>query len=334
MEFEALEMPARYLASVTDAASDHGINLNGFLHTQGLSRGSLELPEATINAGVYLKAMTLVQTKYQDEKPFSLEVIRHTTLTNHGTLSLACLCAPTYRSALLVAQEYASLILPNISFSLNENNNNCFVRIQSINVHPDLSDILMEIFLGFFYPGKILTGLPPKKITLAHIPQSPVQYYEDFWNCPVLINQPHYQLHMEQVLLDIAPPTANPENFAMLQRKLAEQLETESNVSKLRLRIEKLLTTGTEGHYLSLEEMADALCMSARTLRRRLEKENCSYKQLVNAVRQRIAEQQLKNPNIPVGQICRNLGFTTDAGFSRAFKAWTGLSPQEYRQKN
>lgn len=333
MDVESFEIPCRYLISVVDAASEHGIDLNGFLLTQGLSRDSLQLPEATIKSGTYLKAIAFVQSRYRDEKPFSLEVVRHTTLTNHGLLSLACLCAPNYLSALELVQEYSKLILPIISLSLHQKHNDCCVRIQSSAQFPELSDVLMEIILGFFYAGKILTGIPPKKVTLAHTPTFPIKYYEEFWGCPVLTNQPYYQLCLQQELLYVAPPTANPENFVRLKRQLQEQSNSESSISTLRLQIEKLLLQSTEGHFLNLAEMADALCISPRTLRRRLEKENCSYKQLVNVVRQRIAEQQLRNLNIPIGQISRNLGFASDAGFSRAFKTWSGLSPQEYRQR-
>lgn len=334
MEFETFEMPIRYLASVVDAAAEHGIDLSHLLKTQGLDKQSLALPEATVKASVYFKSIAYCQDNYQDDKPFSLEVVRHTTLTNHGLLSLASMCAPTYQAALELIQEYSCLILPVISFSLHTENNKPFVRIQSTIMIPDIQDTLMEIVLGFFYAGKILTGIPPRHITLAHTPHSPVQYYEDFWNCQVLINQPHYELHIEPHILGTVPPTVNHENFEILKRQLREQFDADTKISKLRLQIEKQLFATDNGEFFSLEQMADKLNVSPRTLRRKLEKENCTYKQLVNEIRQKIAQQQLKNPDLPVGNISRNLGFATEASFSRAFRKWTGLSPQQYRQKN
>ncbi|MCG8671777.1 MAG: AraC family transcriptional regulator [Pseudomonadales bacterium] len=333
MEYEAFDMPIRYLASVVDTASEHGIDLNTFLKTQGLEKESLTLPEATVKADIYFKAIALCQKQYKDETPFSLEVVRHTTLTNHGLLSLAGMCAPNYRASLELIQDYSNLILPAISFSLHADQKNPFVRIQSSFNVPDIIDTLMEIILGFFYAGKILTGIPPRQVTLAHTPASPIKYYEDFWDCPVLINQPHYELHIESHILDTVPPTVNPENFALLKRQLQEQFDSDTKISKLRLQIEKRLLATENGDFQTLEQMADDLHISPRTLRRKLEKENCTYKQLVNGIKERMAKQQLKKPDIPIGKVASHLGFSTIASFSRAFKSWTGQSPQEFRQK-
>ena len=332
MEFEAIELPIRYLASVVDAASANSIDMTVFLQTQGITKDALEYPEATVKTIIYFRAIAFALKKYQNPQPFSLEVIRHTTLTNHGLLSLAGMCAPSYRAALEMVQDYSSLILPLISISLHENNNHSFVRIQSSIFVPEIADTLQEIVIGFFYAGKILTGIPPKKITFAHTPQSPIEYYEELWGCPVHTNQPYYELHIEPKLLEVAPPTANPENFANLKQQL--ESEAQSHTSNLRLQIEKILINTNDGNFLNLEEIAHELCMSPRTFRRKLEKENCSYKQLVNETRERLAKQQLKKPDMPIGKISRHLGFANEASFSRAFKSWTGLSPQQYRKND
>ncbi len=82
----------------------------------------------------------------------------------------------------------------------------------------------------------------------------------------------------------------------------------------------------------SQEMVADSLYMSVRNLQRKLQVEGNSYKQILDDVRQQLAEQYLKEKQRSIGEITYMLGFTEPSNFTRAFKRWTGLSPQVYQK--
>lgn len=88
---------------------------------------------------------------------------------------------------------------------------------------------------------------------------------------------------------------------------------------------------GPMGMGCTLQDMANALLLSPRTLRRRLEQENTSYRELVDDERRQRAEFLLANSSIKIESIALELGFTDAGGFVRAFKRWHGCSPSEYR---
>ena len=71
--------------------------------------------------------------------------------------------------------------------------------------------------------------------------------------------------------------------------------------------------------------------MSARTLRRRLEKEGTSYQRIKDNARRDAAITLLSRTRLPVAEIAVRVGFSDPSAFHRSFKKWTGLAPGEYR---
>jgi AraC-like DNA-binding protein len=80
-----------------------------------------------------------------------------------------------------------------------------------------------------------------------------------------------------------------------------------------------------------IEDAADTLHMTKRTLIRKLKEEGNSYQQIKDLVRRDRAIYLLTHRSIPLAQIAEKVGFSDSAVFARAFKTWTGESPREYR---
>ena len=68
-------------------------------------------------------------------------------------------------------------------------------------------------------------------------------------------------------------------------------------------------------------------------MQRRLTEQQQSFKQLLDLIRQQLAEQYLDNSQLSLNQIAYLLGFANQANFTRAFKRWQGMSPSNYRQQ-
>jgi AraC-like DNA-binding protein len=83
-----------------------------------------------------------------------------------------------------------------------------------------------------------------------------------------------------------------------------------------------------------IDWVARDLSVSVRGLNRRLETEGVSFQKLKNDIRRDLAMDKLTCPAIPIRSIAADLGFSGTAAFSRAFKAWTASTPQEYRTRN
>lgn len=80
-----------------------------------------------------------------------------------------------------------------------------------------------------------------------------------------------------------------------------------------------------------IDDLAEALHTTSRTLRRRLTEEQTSFQELKDRVRRDKAIHLLSLQGKLVSEVSDLLGFSDTAAFSRAFKTWTGVSPSDYR---
>lgn len=83
-----------------------------------------------------------------------------------------------------------------------------------------------------------------------------------------------------------------------------------------------------------LKAAARRMGMSGRTLQRRLGEEGVTFRQLVRSTRERLALHYLKNTSIPYTEIAFLLGFDEASSFFRAFRTWTGRTPETTRRLN
>jgi AraC-like DNA-binding protein len=80
--------------------------------------------------------------------------------------------------------------------------------------------------------------------------------------------------------------------------------------------------------------LATHLNLSARTLHRQLKDEGASLQQLKDAVRRDVAVAQLQRSKRPIKQIAALAGFQNEKSFIRAFKNWTGQTPDAFRGRD
>lgn len=89
---------------------------------------------------------------------------------------------------------------------------------------------------------------------------------------------------------------------------------------------------GGLGFTASLNEVADALAMSSRTLRRKLDKQETSFRAVVEEERRLVAYELLEHSDIKIDELALHLGYNDTSSFNRAFKRWAGNSPSAYRE--
>lgn len=84
---------------------------------------------------------------------------------------------------------------------------------------------------------------------------------------------------------------------------------------------------------LTVNEAADRLHMSPRTLHRRLEEEGSGFRVIKDAFRRDLALSRLIKTRQPIARIAADLGYADTSAFYRAFVAWTGMAPDRYRRQ-
>ncbi len=149
---------------------------------------------------------------------------------------------------------------------------------------------------------------------------------------PVRFNQPYSALVCDRSFLQMEISSANPIMAQIGAQQCEDLLSTMQQRTGLAQRIRRSLLQA-RGRFPDQTHMARQLNLSPRTLRRQLENEGTQYRQVVDEVRFELAKKYLHIPHLGVGQIADLLSYDDPANFRRAFKRWSGISPQAWRDR-
>ena len=78
----------------------------------------------------------------------------------------------------------------------------------------------------------------------------------------------------------------------------------------------------------SPDQIARALGISARTLRRHLDQQGETFRGVIDRLRRERADELLAR-GVAVKEVAFALGFSEPSAFSRAYKRWTGKAPKQ-----
>jgi AraC-like DNA-binding protein len=95
--------------------------------------------------------------------------------------------------------------------------------------------------------------------------------------------------------------------------------------------VRHLLSNDIESGLLTIDAVAARLHMTSRTLMRRLKDEGTCFQQIKDIVRRDRAVMLLTQRATPINLIAESVGFADPAAFTRAFRAWTGETPRQFR---
>ena len=113
-----------------------------------------------------------------------------------------------------------------------------------------------------------------------------------------------------------------------LRRRLSEMEKDDTMAAKVRSALTELLPGGAG----TIEDVADKLGVSRRSLQRKLSEEGTTFQKQLNGTRELLARHYLRNTDISSDDIAFLLGYQESNSFLRAFSLWTGMSVSAYRR--
>jgi AraC-like DNA-binding protein len=168
----------------------------------------------------------------------------------------------------------------------------------------------------------------PSALVLGHRPPVALSAWEDTCGVPVHIGQvPGLVITQDAMAIPVragVSPTAT--------RFFRELLEchTPRPVPTLADRVAAALGRDL-GAVPTVEQVAVELGLSGRTLHRQLAAEGTSYQRVLDGLRCDAAIRQAADEQRPFKAIAAAVGFADLRAFRRAFKRWTGATPQQFR---
>lgn len=155
---------------------------------------------------------------------------------------------------------------------------------------------------------------------------------QHFFPCPIVFDQATNWVSFSATHLE-APIVRSEDDLEEFLKvapyhAVIEPVKNEKSVSA---RIRVLIGDDFRTELPTFDQLTGMLNMSARTLRRRLDKEGTSYQRIKDGARRDAAIEFLTNPGLTVSDVAELVGFSDPSAFHRSFKRWTGLSPGSYR---
>ena len=155
-------------------------------------------------------------------------------------------------------------------------------------------------------------------------------YIESVCGTPPRYHSTYNAIRIPLKFVDKPQPTYDVNLARLLTDQCARQLrQRQSGGITDRVRQQIL---GDLGLMASLDDVAAAMAISSRTLRRKLDTENTSFRAVVEEERKQMAFQLLTDSDMKIDELAAHLGYTDTSSFTRAFRRWSDCSPRDYRQ--
>ena len=177
-------------------------------------------------------------------------------------------------------------------------------------------------------------GTRPSPLRVEFVQARPhVRAIERHFGCPVVCGGPRNGIVFRAADAQSPFVTRNAELLGMLAPQFEEELKQENGdenfVERVRIAIQQKLT----GWRPTIEDIADALHVSSRTLQRRLQDQGSSSQRVLEEARHQLARHYLNNSVLELNEAAYLLGYEDGNSFVRAFRNWEGVPPSRWREQ-
>ncbi|MBM7062972.1 AraC family transcriptional regulator [Pseudomonas sp. UL073] len=193
-----------------------------------------------------------------------------------------------------------------------------------------------EFALGNLYALlREVTGerFAPLRVDFAHPQPADISLHREVFQCPLRFDQPANSMAWPTEMLDAPLLSADPRLHQALLPGLEEERRRRLADTDLTTRIGLVIEANLSNGKVGIDEVARHLCMSKRTLQRRLQELELEFAELVEEIRQALAIDLVRQSSHSLTEIAQQLGYNEASSFTRAFRRWTGVTPREYRQQ-
>ncbi len=246
-------------------------------------------------------------------------------------LGLAWITSDSLKDSINRLVRFQSAITTSIDYVFNELDDCYQVIFRSKIKNPEIVSI--DASIATLYKMCQITYGPDLEVdavSIAHAKPDCAHKFDEFFGVKVKFDAQETQLFFSKNVLELRLPTSNPDLARMNDQIVIDYLkcfDKHNIVMQVRARVIEELNNGIPHQ----DKIAGQLNMSLRNLQRKLKDENSSFKGILDETRSELSKQYLRGSDRSIIEVGFLLGFTEPSNFARAFRRWTGVSPNEYR---
>lgn len=277
-----------------------------------------------ITQGQFYQILDILNTAMND-KLWGIKSGNFISLKLLGLVYRISLQATTIAEGLHYLQSYLNASMPLIKAESQVSKDYAVVTLSISNDEAEINRVILENTLTII--SRELQMMAGEEFSFQLETPYYTSSYPNRW-----LKGAAFKISFEPVILKAAIRQRNQLHLDLLlpdYLKFIEQLKQVNNFSS---RVKITMLSMSDPQLPDIKSISDALCLTPRTLQRRLEAENNSFRQVVEDVKKQLCLYLLRHERYTVAGISDLLGYSEPASFIHSFTRWFGDTPQKMRQ--
>ncbi|GJL82605.1 MAG: AraC family transcriptional regulator [marine bacterium B5-7] len=332
--------PSKVLASaacgvVTHIEKNKG-DIDSIFGQVGIREKDINDPINELNLIQYCNLFEVAANKTGNHN-IGLEFGKHFAPKQLGPIGYAAITSPTLSAALRNMERYFSAHQEQTSFGLLQDSDILWLSYRIYDPRITCRRQDAELSLGMFcniFKNALGDDWFPLEIRFEHDRPEGSYSHEACFNAPVKFGRRTNAIGFRRSDLDTRMPDQDPYLFSIISSYLESRSRLVGNPEDFATIVRNQIKLHLGEKIPTLSEIAGIFGLHDSAFQKQLKAHNLLFSDLLRAARQELALHYMNEPEMPFTEIAYNLGYSELSAFSRAFRSWTGMSPQRYRRIN
>lgn len=316
------------------AAAHDAVDKAALLRSVGLDPSGPADPAVMIPAADYYALLEKLLAQDPDPTTLPLRAGAGMRCDDYGAFGLAWKSARDLRRSYARAERYARVLSSVATYEVEPAAAGAFMHLRREGPrHPGLRFSNEATIAGIdAISRQVTTGdFRPLAIHFRHPAPGTARHHEAHFGCPVHFDSDRDALLVSTECLQAPNRLGDASISRFFQTHLDHEIAQLEGAALLDRQVLDLVSRDLSGGVPQVSDVAQQLCLSARTLQRRLAEGGHSYQSLVDEARRRLATRMLAETAYSLSEVAFMTGFADQSAFTRAFKRWEGQTPRSYR---
>lgn len=323
----------RFSGSTLQRLEELGVRAPAVVRRAGLPQAFINQARALLNTEE-LFALWRAVGEVSTDPSIGLLLGTETKTERFHPIGLAALSSENFGSAIDQMARYKQITCPE-EILQEKDDEEWSIQFRWLLADEVEPPVLIECcFAWVLSTARVGTGtrISPVRVEFVQ-PRAHVKTIERHFGCPVVCGTPRNAIIFRATDANRPFVTRNAELLGILAPQFDEELKEENGdenfIERVRIAIQQRLT----GRRPTIEDIADALHISSRTLQRRLQDDGSSFQRVLEEARHQLARHYLNNSVLELNEAAYLLGYEDGNSFVRAFRTWEGVPPARWREQ-
>jgi AraC-like DNA-binding protein len=248
-----------------------------------------------------------------------------------GTFGTAVLSAATVREAIELSIRFMPIVTTALDLRLRVEGSEASIVVDERADFGGARDVLLlTVLTAIWLIGGKMTGQQITGHADLAMPEPAYLYRLGALGDRIRFKQPLTRVVFDASILALPYRLRDPIALQFAREDCERTLDTLEGPQRTTARVRALFLRGRP--LPTVTAVATALHLSPRTLKRRLAAEGTSFSHIVDEELRERAMLLLRSRTLALKDVATSLGYTNVTNFIRAFRRWTGTTPNEHRQ--